>query len=93
MLGAGFDDYGLVEYRTARGETVIVERYSFAYVMDEGWLARLKTISLAADRSMLGACAGFALFGMLLVNWMALRLRRLESWHSIVVEPYAGPTC
>ena len=32
MLGVGFDDCGLVEYRMAAGETMNVERYSLAYV-------------------------------------------------------------
>ena len=40
MLTAGFDDYGVVEYCTAAGETLSVERYRLAYVMDEAWLAR-----------------------------------------------------
>ena len=87
MLGVGFDDYGLVEYRTADGETVTVERYSLAYVMDEAWLARRQIFSLAADRAVLGACAGLALFGMWMAVRMALRLRRLESGRGRVVEP------
>ena len=87
MLGVGFDDYGLVEYRTADGETISVERYRFAYVMPEAWLARRQMFSLAADRALLGACIGLALFGLWLVVRMALRLRQLESGRGTVVEP------
>ena len=87
MLTIGFDDYGLVEYRTADGETISVERYRFAYVMPEAWLARRQIFSLAADRALLGACIGLALFGIWLVARMALRLRQLESGRGMVVEP------
>ena len=87
MLGVGFDDYGLVEYRTANGETLNVARYRLAYVMPEAWLARRQMFSLAADRALLGACIGLALFGMWLVVRMALRLRQLESGRGTVVEP------
>ena len=87
MLTVGFDDYGLVEYRTANGETISVERYRFAYVMPEAWLARRQIFTLAADRGVLGACIGLALFGMWLVMRMALRLRQLESGRGTVVEP------
>lgn len=87
MLGVGFDDYGLVEYRTADGKTISVERYNLAYVMDEAWLARRQMFSLAANRAVLGACIGLALFGMWLVVRMALRLRQLESGRGAVVEP------
>ena len=87
MLGVGFDDYGVIDYRTADGETMSVERYSLAYVMDEAWLARRQMFSLAAERAVQGACAGLALFGMWLVVRMALRLRQLESGRSTVVEP------
>ena len=87
MLTIGFDDYGLVEYRTADGQTISVERYRFAYVMPEAWLARQQIFSLAADRALLGACIGLALFGMWLVVRMALRLRQLESGRGTVVEP------
>ena len=55
--------------------------------MDEAWLARRQIFSLAADRAVLGACAGLALFGMWLVVRMALRLRRLESGRGTVVQP------
>ena len=87
MLTIGFDDYGLVEYRTADGETISVERYRIAYVMPEAWLARRQIFSLVADRALLGACIGLALFGMWLVMRMALRLRQLESGRGAVVEP------
>ena len=87
MLSVGFSDYGLVEYRTAAGETVTVKRYQLAYVMDEAWLARRRIFALAANRALLGACAGLALFGMWLVVRMALRLRRLESERGTAVEP------
>lgn len=87
MLGVGFDDYAYVEYRTADGETISVERYRYAYVMPEAWLARRRIFSLAADRALLGACAGLALFGIWLVARMALRLRQLESGRGTVVEP------
>ena len=87
MLTIGFDDYGLVEYRTAAGETISVERYRLANVMHEAWLARRQIFSLAADRALLGACIGLALFGMWLVARMALRLRQLEGGRGAVVEP------
>ena len=87
MLTIGFDDYGLIEYRTADGETISVERYRVAYVMPEAWLARRQIFSLAADRALLGACIGLALFGIWLVVRMALRLRQLESGRGAVVEP------
>jgi len=87
MLSVGFSDYGLVEYRTAAGETVTVKRYQLAYVMDEAWLARRRIFALAANRALLGACAGLALFGTWLVVRMALRLRQLESGRGTVVEP------
>lgn len=87
MLGVGFDDYGLVEYHTADGETVTVKRYQIAYVMHEAWQARRQIFSLAANRALLGACAGLALFALWLVVRMALRLRRLESERGTVVEP------
>ena len=87
MLTFGFSDYGLVEYRTADGETVTVKRYQLAYVMHEAWQARRQIFSLAADRAVLGACTGLALFAMWLVVRMALHLRRLESGRGTVVEP------
>ncbi len=87
MLTFGFSDYGLVEYRTADGDTVIVKRYQLAYVMDEAWQARRQIFSLAANRALLGACTGLALFALWLVVRMALRLRRLESERGTAVEP------
>ena len=87
MLSVGFDDYGLVGYRTAAGDTISVERYSLAYVMDEAWLARRRIFALAGNRALLGACAGLALFALWLVVRMALRLRRLESERGTAVEP------
>ncbi len=87
MLTAGFSDYGVVEYRTAAGETITVERYRLAYVMNEAWWARRRIFSLAADRAVLGACAGLALFALWLVVQMALRLRRFVGWRGTVVEP------
>ena len=87
MLTFGFSDYGLVDYRTADGETISVERYRLAYVMHEAWSARRQIFSLAADRGVLGACIGLALFGMWLVARMALSLRQLESGRGAVVEP------
>jgi len=87
MLTFGFSDYGLVEYRTADGDTVIVKRYQLAYVMDEAWQARRQIFSLAANRALLGACTGLALFALWLVVRMALRLRRLESGRGTAVEP------
>ena len=87
MLTVGFDNYGVVDYRTAAGQTITVERYRFAYVMLEPWLARRSILFLAADRAAQGACAGLALFGMWLVARMALRLRELESGRGTVVEP------
>ena len=62
MLFVGFDDYGVVNYRTADGETVSVERYRFAYRMLEPWRARGLILSLIADRAVLGACTGLAAY-------------------------------
>ena len=87
MLGVGFDDYGLVEYRTAAGETISVERYRLAYVMPEAWLARRQIFSLAADRALLGACTGLALFAMWIGVDAAVRLRRFVRGRGAVVEP------
>ena len=87
MLAAGFDDYGLVEYRTAAGETIAVKRYRLAYVMHEAWSARRLILSLAADRAVLGACTGLALFAMWLGVLAALRLRRFASGRGAVIEP------
>ncbi len=99
MLGVGFDDYGVVDYRTAAGETITVERYRLAYVMPEAWLARRKIFSLAANRAVLGACTGLALFGMWIGVGAAVRLRRFVGGRGTVVEPaprarpgYAGRT-
>ena len=87
MLGVGFSDYGVVEYRTAAGETVSVERYRFAYVMYEAWSARRQIFSLAADRAVLGACTGLALFAMWMGVLAAVRLRRFAGGRGAVVEP------
>lgn len=87
MLSVGFDDYGLVDYRTADGATVTVERYRLAYVMPEAWLARRLIFSLAADRAVLGACTGLALFAMWMGVGAAVRLRRFASGRGAVVEP------
>ena len=87
MLSLGFDDYGLVDYRTAKGETVTVERYRLAYVMHEAWLARRLIFSLAADRAVLGACTGLALFAMWLAVRAAVRLRQFAGGRGAVVEP------
>ena len=87
MLTFGFSDYGLVEYRTADGETVTVKRHQLAYVLHEAWQARRRIFSLAGNRALLGACAGLALFALWLVVRMALRLRRLESERGTAVEP------
>ncbi len=93
MLGLGFSDHGLVEYRTAAGETVTVARYRLAYVMHEPWRARRLIVSLAADRAVLGACTGLALVAL----WLAVRasagLRRLWNGRGAVVEraPRARP--
>ena len=87
MLTVGFSDYGVVDYRTAAGETITVQRYQLAYVMGEAWWARRQIFSLVANRAVLGACTGLALFAM----WMggggrgapaAVRGRR-----GMVVEP------
>ena len=87
MLTFGFSDYGPVEYRTAAGQTVTVERYQLAYRMHEAWSARRKIFSLAADRAVLGACTALALFAMWLAVDAAVRLRRLVSGRGAYVEP------
>jgi len=87
MLTVGFSDYGLVDYRTADGRTVTVERYRLAYVMTEAWWARRMIFSLAADRAVLGACTGLALFAMWMGVQAAVRLRRFAGGRGAVVEP------
>ena len=93
MLGLGFGDHGLVEYRTATGETVTVARYRLAYVMHEPWRARRLIVSLAADRAVLGACTGLALVALWLAVRAAAGLRRLWNGRGAVVEraPRARP--
>ena len=76
MLTVGFSDHGLVDYRTADGRTLTVERYRLAHVMNEPWAARRMIFSLAADRAVLGACAGLALFAIWMGVQAAARLRR-----------------
>ena len=87
MLGVGFDDYGLVEYRTAAGETISVERYRLAYRMHEPWSARRQILSLAGDRAVLGACTGLALSAMWLAVLAAAHLRQRVGGHRALVEP------
>ena len=87
MLAFGFSDYGLVEYRTAAGETIAVARYRLANVMDEAWLARRHILSLAGDRAVLGACTGLALSAMWLAVLAAVHLRQRGSGRGAVVEP------
>ncbi len=87
MLGVGFDQYGTVEYRTAEGATVTVERYRLAYAMVEPWRARDHILSLIADRGVLGAWTGLAVC----VPWLGVRAamfsRRFGSGRGAVVEP------
>ncbi len=99
MLGVGFSDYGIVDYRTAAGEAITVERYTLAHVMDEAWWARRRIFSLTVDRAVLCACTGLALFGMWIGVGAAVRLRRFVGGRGTVVEPaprvrrgYAGRT-
>ena len=87
MLTVGFSDYGVVEYRTAAGETITVQRYQLAYVMSEAWWARRQIFSLAADRAVLGACTGLALFAIWMEVGAAMRLRRFVGGRGTVVEP------
>ncbi len=86
MLAIGFGDYGLVEYRTAAGETVTVERYRLAHMMHEAWRARRLILSLASDRAVLGACTGLSLVALWLSVRAALGLRHLWSGRGAVVE-------
>ena len=99
MLTVGFSDYGVVEYRTAAGETMTVHRYQLAYRMSEAWWARRQIFSLAADRAVLGACTGLALFAIWMAVGAASRLRRFVGGRRPAVEPaprsrpgYAGRT-
>ena len=99
MLGVGIDSQGPVEYRKADGETVTVARYRLAYIMDEAWLARRKMLLLAADRAVLGAWTGLALFAMWVIARAVARLLQPSSEHGTFVEPtprvrtgYAGRT-
>lgn len=87
MLGVGFSEFGTVEYRTADGETMTVPRYRLAHMMHEAWSARRQILSLAADRAVLGAWTGLALFAMWLGLRAAARLRRFASRSGTVVEP------
>ena len=87
MLTAGFSDYGVVEYRTATGETITVHRYQLAYRMSEAWWARRQIFSLAADRAVLGACTGLTLFAIWMGVGAAMRLRRFVGGRGTVVEP------
>ena len=87
MLTVGFSDHGLVEYRTADGRTVTVERYRLAHVMNEPWSARRMILSLAADRAVLGACTGLALFAIWMGVHGAVRLRRFAGGRDAVIEP------
>ncbi len=87
MLTVGFSDNGVVEYRTAAGETITVRRYQFAYWMSEAWWARRQIFSLAADRAVLGACTGLALFAIWMAVGAASRLRRFVGGRRPVVEP------
>ena len=87
MLTIGFNDYGVVEYRTAAGETITVHRYQLAYRMSEAWWARRQIFSLAADRALLGACTGLALFAIWMGVGAAVRLRRFVGGRGTVVEP------
>ena len=87
MVGIGFSETGLVGYRTADGETVTVTRYRLARLMGEPWQARLKLLSMAADRAVLGACTGLALLAIWTAMLAASRLRRPSGRHGTVVEP------
>ena len=89
MLFVGFDNYGVVAYRTADGETVSVARHRLAYGMLEPWRARGLIFSLIADRAVLGACTGVATY----VLWEGIR-GAAEIWRRLrgrpprpVVEP------
>ena len=85
MVGIGFSETGLVGYRTADGETVT--RYRLARLMGEPWQARLKLLSMAADRAVLGACTGLALLAIWTAMLAASRLRRPSGRRGTVVEP------
>ena len=87
MLTAGFSDYGVIEYRTAAGETITVHRYQLAYRMSEAWWARRQIFSLAADRAVLGACSELALFAIWMGVGAVSRLRRFVGGRRPVVEP------
>ena len=96
MLGLGFSDHGLIEYRLAAGVTINIERFRFVHGMDEAWSARRLIFSLVVDRAVLGACTGFALFAMWLAAETVAHLREFGSGRGAVVEPprarreYAG---
>ena len=87
MLAVGFDQYGTVEYRTAEGASVTVERYRLAYSMVEPWQGRNRILSLIADRGVLGAWTGLGVY----VLWLGVRAvafsRRFGSGRDTVVEP------
>lgn len=91
MLTVGFSDHGLVDYRTADGRTLTVERYRLAHVMDEAWAARRMIFSLAADRAVLGACAGLVLFGMWMGVHGAVRLRQFAGGRRRSSRAFAEP--
>ena len=86
MLSLGFSNHGLIEYRLAAGVTINIERFRFVHGMDEAWSARRLIFSLVADRAVLGACTGLALFAMWLVAATVAHLREFESGRGTVVE-------
>ncbi len=87
MVGIGFNDMETVDYRAADGETVSVTRYRIARLMAEPWQARVKLLSMAADRAVLGACTGLALLAIWTAMLAASRLHQTSGRHGTVVEP------
>ena len=57
LIAVGFDEFALTEYRKADGETVRISRYRLT--LGEAWAVRAELLSMAVDRTVLGAWAGF----------------------------------
>ena len=67
LIAVGFDEFALTEYRRADGETVRISRYRL--IFGEAWAVRARLLSMAADRAVLGACAGLVV--AILCLWMS----------------------
>lgn len=67
LVAVGFDEFALTDYRRADGETLQVSRLRLIY--GEAWMVRAQLLSMAADRAVLGACAGL----VVAILWLWVR--------------------